>query len=370
MSANLIFKARTVLLPALVSAGILAGVIRGTAAGPEAGPSRGAGVPLSELLEVLKTNLVGTTAGDLNRAAVAGLLEQLAPRVVLVEDGSTRANPSPAGGSSGPALTSAIFDRSFGYVRLRRLESEAGARFTEAVSALMASNTLRGLVVDLRFCAGGDYRGAVSVADAFFSDVRDLVDWGEGMKRSTAKATAIHLPTTVLINRQTAGPAEVLAGILRQGNAGLLVGTNTAGMAGLTREVALSTGQRLRVAVAPVKVLDGLELPFAGLAPDVGVTVDADEERLFLADAYRVVKGTVAGGADAGVAPTNSRPRRRINEAELVRMTREGQDPREAFEGAPTLKSPEPAAPAVSDPVLVRALDILKGLAVVQRLRG
>ena len=128
----------------------------------------------------------------------------------------------------------------------------------------------------------------------------------------------------------------------------------------------------MRVAVAPVKVVKGDELPFTGLAPDIEVTVDPQEERLSLADAHRTIKSAGAGAVgDPAAASTNSRPRRRMNEAELVRMAREGQDPRELSGPTPAQKTAETVvAPVVTDPVLARALDILKALAVVQKVRG
>lgn len=336
---------------------------------PTAGNSPSAQLP--ELLELLKTNLVGATAEQLNRAAVAGLVEQLSPRVSLMSSDETNGIKElhPARGA---AVTSTLHDRSFGYVRLASLKAETATAFSAAVGALASTNKLQGLVLDLRFCASTDYPAAIAVAEQFFGEARDLADWGEGMRRSTAKSNFLTLPATVLVNRQTSGAAEVLAGILRHSEAALLVGTNTAGQAGVAREFTLSTGHRVRVIVAPVKVAKGEELPFTGLDPDIDVPVDPQEEKLSLADAFRVIKSAGAGNSvESAATSTNSRPRRRLNEAELVRMAREGQDPRDTAGTLPAPKALEPAvAPAVTDPVLARALDILKALAVVQKVRG
>jgi hypothetical protein len=63
-----------------------------------------------------------------------------------------------------------------------------------------------------------------------------------------------------------------------------------------------------------------------------------------------------------------NRFRRRLNEAELVRMMREGQN----IEQEPTLglKESDPSRPLVHDPALARAIDLLKGLSVVQQFRS
>jgi hypothetical protein len=64
----------------------------------------------------------------------------------------------------------------------------------------------------------------------------------------------------------------------------------------------------------------------------------------------------------AGTTNRNVR-RPRFNEAELVRERREGA----TLDADDTEREAEPEKPVVHDPVLARALDLLKGLAVVRR---
>jgi hypothetical protein len=69
-----------------------------------------------------------------------------------------------------------------------------------------------------------------------------------------------------------------------------------------------------------------------------------------------------------------NRPRTRVNEAELVRMLRDG-EPLEGDRPSALVRVNEPAGQAgaaglpEADPALARALDLLKGLAVVQPFR-
>ena len=65
-------------------------------------------------------------------------------------------------------------------------------------------------------------------------------------------------------------------------------------------------------------------------------------------------------------ASLTNRSRRRINEAELVRMLRDGQNLETDMDQP---RRPSATPPAVQDPALARALDLLKGLAVVQQTR-
>jgi len=212
------------------------------------------------------------------------------------------------------------------------------------------------------------------MADCFLGASQPLVDWGEGWKKSTAKTNAITLSVAILVNRKTTGAAEALAGILRHREVGLLIGTNTAGQASMAKEFPLKSGQRLRLAIAPVKVADGRELPFTGIKPDIEVEVSPEDELAWYEDAYKVVSKPVRAANIATNDPaggTNRAPRRRLNEAELVRMNREGQ----AVDREPPVTNAagrifEPPPQVLNDPALARSLDLLKGLAVVQQFRA
>lgn len=323
-----------------------------------------------EVFQLLKANLAGATEAELNQAAVRGLLDQLAAKVSVVGEPSRSSDPG-----TNAAVTGTVFDRNYGYIRITRLSGGLAEEFRTSFDRLRATNALKGLVLDLRFTDGQDYAAAVALADRFLPAAQPLVDWGEGWKSSTAKTNAITLPMAVLVNRKTTGAAEALAGILRHREVGLLIGTNTAGQASMAKEFSLKSGQRLRLAIAPVKVADGKELPFTGIKPDIEVDVSLEDELAWYEDAYKVVtRSTLAGASptnELSAAATNRAPRRRLNEAELVRMNREGQslDREFPFTNAPG-RTFEPPIPIVSDPALARALDLLKGLAVVQQFRA
>jgi C-terminal processing protease CtpA/Prc len=324
-------------------------------------------VQFNELFDLLKANLVGASEADLNQSAVAGLLKQLGPRVSVTSDDAQ------ADTNAAPLLTAAVFDKSYGYLRVGRVAAGLEKEFTNAVQRLLSTNKIKGLVLDLRFAGGQDYAAAVAVADQFFAGEQPLIDWGEGWKKSTSKPEAIVKPVTLLVNRQTSGAAEALAGMLRLSDVGLLIGTNTAGQASKSKEFTLKTGQRVRVAVAPVKVANERELSVAGLKPDIQVDVSPEDEQAWFEDAYKVLpkSGRLAAGGtnDMNLTVTNRPVRRRLNEAELVRMRNEGLN----FDGEPTnnaaRKAPS-AVPIVNDPALARAIDLLKGLAVVQQFRS
>jgi hypothetical protein len=326
-----------------------------------------------EVYELLRANLAGATSESLNRAAAQGLLTQLKPRVAIVAEAA-----APVGPTNPPTVTSGtVFDGAYGYVRIGHVGPGLGSQFATAYQGLAETNRLKGLVLDLRFAGGTDYAAAAAMADGFFSKEQPLLDWGEGMKKSSAKSDAIELPLAVLLNGQTAGAAEALAAILRQADIGLLLGTNTAGQAGLFKEFKLKTGQRLRVATAALKGRDGQPLPLTGLKPDIHVDVSEEAEQAYFEDAYKVLpkasrwSGRIGAATnEVSLSVTNRPPRRRPTEADLVRMHREGQefDP-DSFTDAES-RERGPTRPVITDPALARAIDLLKGLAVIRQFRS
>lgn len=320
-----------------------------------------------EVIGLVRSNLTGLSEAEFDRRAVAALLRALDPWVKLAPANEKEG----ASESRATALARTLeFEGAFACFQVDHVTAGLAAELVSARERIAASNALRGLVLDLRFAGGEDYSEAASVADLFVADERPLLSWEGRTKRSTAKPDAWRQPLIVLINRETAGAAEALAGMLRQTERGLLIGSATAGRASMYREFPLSNGQRLRIATSRVRLGDGQELPADGVRPDIEVTVGLDQERAFRADPYRPARfGSLASaGADGASGATNRPPRRRLNEADLVRMQREGAD--FEAEGDTTPARADGQAPRlVTDPALARALDLLKGLAVVQQAR-
>jgi Peptidase family S41 len=322
-----------------------------------------------EVYELLRANLAGTEEGTLDQAAAQGLIAKLYPRVTLLTDGNSASSVT-----NPPAeIKTAVLEGAYGYLRVGQIGPASEKQLAPAYKELVSTNKLKGLVVDLRFASGYDYAEAAAFADWFFSTEQPLLDWGQGLKKSTSKTNAVSIPVTLLVNRQTSGAAEAFAGILRQADIGVLIGTTTSGQASITKDFTLKTGQKLRIAAAPIKVGDGQALPLTGLKPDIQVEVSPEDERVYFADAYKTIARTNRLASAQGVSTNETlagtnRLRRKVNEAELVRMMREGQN----IELEPTLglKESDPLRPLVQDPALARAIDLLKGLAVVQQFRS
>jgi C-terminal processing protease CtpA/Prc len=256
----------------------------------------------------------------------------------------------------------AMFGGKIAYLRVSGVFQKLDQDVVRCCRAMETTNALHGVVLDLRFADGEDYAAAAAVADLFVTDERDLLDWGNGMVRSTAKTNALTWPVVVLVNGETAGASEALAALLRETGAGLILGSRTLGAAMTAKEFPMTGGQRLLIASTPVKLADGSTLSSAGLTPDIQVDVADADERTYWNDPYGLKTSSVATNSSGTV--TNRVGRRvRTTEADLVRARREGID----LEGELAQpREPEPEVRVIRDTVLSRAVDLLKGLAVVR----
>ncbi len=322
-----------------------------------------------EVYDLLREHLTGTSAVDLNRAAVQGLISTLSPKVALITNNSSEKLPS-----IGPSLAkTSVFGGDILYLRVARVEDGLAKAVREAYDKSASTNKLNGVVLDLRFAGGNDYAAAAAVSDLFLKKDVPLLNWGKGVVNSKPKDDALAGPAAVLVNHRTSGASEALAAILREAGVGLVLGAQTAGDAMIAQVFPLSDGQRLRIATAPIVLGDGTALSAQGLKPDIKVEVTPQEEQTYFADAYAVLRPPTAAGAEGilstNLAATTNQPSRRgrFNEAELVRERREGLtlEP-ESLTG----REGEPEKPLVHDPALARAIDVLKGLAVVRQSRS
>jgi hypothetical protein len=160
--------------------------------------------------------------------------------------------------------------------------------------------------------------------------------------------------------------------MLREAEVGLILGTNTAGRAHLSRVYPLPSGGHLRIATEPIRLGDGKAISDDGIVPDIMVQVSPSEEQAYYANAYRVAarnsSPNLSNPGDSSLTNSTRASRRRLNEAELVRLLREGRREEEAITAS--RKEQDAPEPLINDPVLARAIDLLKGLAVVQQFRG
>jgi carboxyl-terminal processing protease len=179
-----------------------------------------------------------------------------------------------------PAVTAAtrkVKGTRYGVVRLAQFSSGAHA---EVITALRKAikNKDKGIVFDLRNNPGGLVTEAQLIASAFLTDGKVVTTKGRSVPSRTLDATgdpvAPKLPLVVLVNRNSASAAEIVAGALQDRKRATLVGTRTFGKGVFQEVFELSNGGALDITAGQYFLPSGRNLGGAGVKTGSGLTPD------------------------------------------------------------------------------------------------
>lgn len=206
-----------------------------------------------------------------------------------------------------PALAkSEVLEGNVAYLRVSHVTAGLTDEIGATNRALSATNRVAGTVLDLRYADGEDAAAASATADLL---------------------AAKKLPLAILVNEETRGAAVTLATALRESRAGLVFGS------------------------APTAV-----------KPDIAVKATPADEKRFFDNPY----AAPATDGVPGLSGTNDFLPwvDHTSEADLVRARIKDGD---EFRMPPRASGPR--RPLIRDPVLARAVDLIKGLAIVRESR-
>lgn len=111
----------------------------------------------------------------------------------------------------------------------------SGDVFTAIDTMSKATQSLRGVILDLRGNVGGLLEEAVKIVSLFIQpgqtvvEVRGRVLQGETVSRTEGSAPFSHLPLVVLVDRSSASSSEVVAGALQDLDRAIVIGERTFG---------------------------------------------------------------------------------------------------------------------------------------------
>jgi carboxyl-terminal processing protease len=159
------------------------------------------------------------------------------------------------------------------------------------------------ILLDLRDVAAGDMTEATRLANFFLKDGTIAMLEGQKVQKQTftadaSKAINTAAPVAVLVNRGTAGPAELVAAALLDNKRADLVGEKTFGEGAQQKTFELPDGAALILSVAKYESPSGKKLQDDGVTPDVLVASNFDQAAVVDDDA------TPADNQPAPVKPT------------------------------------------------------------------
>ena len=309
---------------------------------------------LDQVISLLKENYINPDAlsdDELKRASVQGIIERIAPGAAIIE-------PLVAGSREVSPFRAEILDARIGYARLGST-TPGNVGELDAALANFTEKTLGALVLDLRATPqSAEFEQTAEVCRRFCPKGKVLFTVKKPNIKQEQILTSKDDPKysgilVVLVDRDTAGNAEIIASVLRTHVRAMVLGQRTKGEAVEFAELPLAGGKFLRVAVAEVGLPDNVAVFPGGVKPDLAVEVAQETT-------HEVLKKELEKGVAEFVFETE---RARMNEAALVAGTNPELD---AIQAAQKARGEKPKAP-LRDAVLQRAVDFITTIAIYEK---
>jgi C-terminal processing protease CtpA/Prc len=288
----------------------------------------------------------------LKRATVQGTIERLAPGAAILEA------PTAEQAVASP-FRHEVLDGRIGYARLGSATPENVAALDTALAEFMGKK-LPSLVLDLRATPGSsDVEQTAEVCRRFVPKGKVLFSVRKANVKQEQVLTSKDDPKfrgiiVALVDRDSAGTAEVIAAVLRSYANALVIGQQTRGEAVEFANFPLANGKLVRIAVAEVALPDKTTVFPGGVKPDIAVDVSPDTTAAVLRQ-----------GLEKGVSEMVFETERvRMNEAALVSGANPELDAAQAAQ-----KDKAERKVLLRDAVLQRAVDFITALAIYQKAK-
>lgn len=163
----------------------------------------------------------------------------------------------------------------------------AGGRVKEIAAKVseLEKQGAKKLVLDLRHCATGPDEDGIALANLFLD--KGLITYTQGQKsprqdfQASASRAITKLPLALIVNRGTAGAAEIAAAALLDSKRAELVGERTYGDASIRKAITMDDGSAVILSVAKYYSPSGKAIQDSGVTPG---TLQAEAETTSIDD--------------------------------------------------------------------------------------
>ncbi len=177
-----------------------------------------------------------------------------------------------------------LLESGIGYLFLNEFDVSTVSEFSAAVETLRGAGA-RGLILDLRFNAGGDLSSALDVLDKIMAagimcSVKELA----AEEQTTYYSDESHLSEKIVVlqNFATSDVAEVVTAALQDTGTASIVGDVSRGKGVGQRDIPLSDGTAIHISTHEYITPNGTQFNDSGIAPDVSVALSAEKVDGFL----------------------------------------------------------------------------------------
>ncbi|MDD1713570.1 MAG: S41 family peptidase [Methanoregulaceae archaeon] len=184
-----------------------------------------------------------------------------------------------------PSVDSEVLEGGIGYIQVSMF-GENTASETHDILAELLGQGVQGIILDLRFNAGGFTDAATRIASEFIGEgVIWYEEYGDGTLipyEAIPGGLALDVPLVVLVNEGSASASELLTGALQDHERAVVVGVTSFGKGLVQSWLPISNGGMVTVTIARWLTPDERSIHGEGITPDVVVEIteqDLSEER-------------------------------------------------------------------------------------------
>jgi carboxyl-terminal processing protease len=179
-----------------------------------------------------------------------------------------------------PPVKDKMLDDGIAQIRVDALTKGKSQELANKVKAVQKSGAKK-LILDLRDCAEGDEAEGVATANLFLNHGTITYLQGQKYPREAFNAESSKaissLPLVVLVNKGTAGPAEIVAAAVLENARGDVVGDKTFGDGSVQKLIELPDGGALILSIAKYYSPQGKAIQDSAVTPNV-VVADVNDD--------------------------------------------------------------------------------------------
>lgn len=182
-----------------------------------------------------------------------------------------------------PSATDKMIDDGIGYIKVDALTPGKAQEVALRVKSLQKQGAKK-LILDLRNAAEGEESEGVATANLFLNHGTITYIQGQKYPRQAFNAdpqkAITNLPVVVLVNRGTAGPAEIVASAILENARGDVVGDKTFGEGAIQKVLEIPDGSALILSIAKYYSPSGKALQDSAVTPNILVADNDDDAAL------------------------------------------------------------------------------------------
>lgn len=248
------------------------------------GPADKAGIQSSDIFEAIE----GKSTRDMSLAEIHNVLSGTQGSNVNVSVvRARRAEPQKITITRDlvaiPTATEKMMDDGIGYIKVDALTPGKAQEVALRIKSVQKQGAKK-LILDLRNAAEGEESEGVAVANLFLNHGTITYIQGQKYPRQAFNADPqkdiTTLPVVVLVNRGTAGPAEIVASAILENARGDVVGDKTFGEGAIQKVLEIPDGSALILSIAKYYSPSGKALQDSAVTPNIMVADNDDDAAL------------------------------------------------------------------------------------------